>query len=144
MIDSLLKQHYNLDNVQIKNKLIQGGGGNSIYSDYINMILGLTLITIGFISFFYDRYWKETEAKIILSSKNKFENKIKIEYNVENNVFNKIISFPYNYKYGSSIKIYYDKNDPNIIKTSLFNHKLIGGILIIIGLYLVTIKYIDL
>ncbi len=142
MIGELLKQHYNLDNIQLKDKLIQGGGG-SIYFDYVNMILGLTLITIGFISFFYDRYWKELDAKIISRQMNKFENKIKIEYQVGTNTFNKIISFPYNQNFGSSIKIFYDKNDPNIIKTSLFNHRLIGGLLILIGLYLITIKYIN-
>ena len=142
MIGELLKQHYNLDNIQLKDKMIQGGGG-SIYFDYVNMILGLTLITIGFISFFYDRYWKEIDAKIISKQMDKFENKIKIEYQIGSNTFNKIISFPYNQKFDSNIKIFYDKNDPNIIKTSLFNHKLIGIILILIGLYLITIKYID-
>ncbi len=90
MIGELLKQHYNLDNIQLKDKLIQGGGG-SIYFDYVNMILGLTLITIGFISFFYDRYWKELDAKIISRQMNIFENKIKIEYQVGTNTFNKII-----------------------------------------------------
>ena len=43
-----------------------------------------------------------------------------------------------------NIKIYYDKNDPNIIKTALFNHNITGSILLLIGIYLVIAKYIDI
>ena len=142
MIGELLREHYNLDKIQLKDKLIQGGGG-SIYYDYINLILGLTLITIGFISFFYDKYWKQIDAKVIKNYSNSYEKKVMIEYQIDNNSFNKILVLPVGEQIGNTIKIYYDKNDPNIVKTSMFNHKLIGLLLILIGLYLTIIKYLN-
>ncbi len=144
MFNQLMSEHYNLDKIQIKDKLIQGGGG-SIYFNYVNLILGIVLITLGFISLFYNNFWIETDASILKVSPSKFETKLLIKYVVNKLEFTKILLLTekINYKSGDNIKIFYDKNDPNLIKTALFNHKITGSILMLIGIYLVILKYID-
>lgn len=143
MIEQLLEQHYNLDRLLIKDKLIQGGGGSS-YLYYINLLIGIILITIGIMCMFYDKFWNGIEAKI-LGVKNYLDNQdLLIGYQVDNQNFTKLVSISSKIKYniGDKINIYYEIKDPNIIKLNMYNHKIIGSILIIIGIYLIINKYI--
>ncbi len=153
MFDEILRQHYNLDKLQIKDKLIQGGGGFS-YLGHMNLLIGIVLITIGLICMFYDKFWEQTQAKIITvhtANKGYIENtritekKIVVGYSVQDKIFTKIIDVPTrsNYTQNEIIDVFYDKKDPNIIKLNMFNHKITSSILILFGLYLIISKYIS-
>ncbi len=138
MFDELLNQHFNLDKIQIKDKIIQGGGGSSMVN-YINLLIGIIMIIIGMICMFYEKFWKTTEAQIVKIK----ENNMLIGYEINNVYFTKLIStYTNNNKEGDKIKIYYDKSDPNIIKTNMLNHKIIGTIIIVIGIYLILSQYL--
>lgn len=143
MIEQLLEQHYNLDKLLIKDKLIQGGGGSS-YLYYINLLIGIILITIGMMCMFYDKFWEVTEAKILGIKNGLYETDLLIGYDVDNKFFTKLISISSKSKYniGDKINIHYEKKDPNIIKLTMYNHKIIGLLLGLIGIYLIINKYL--
>lgn len=142
MFDELLRQHYNLDALFIKDKLIQGGGG-STYLSYLNLLISMILFTIGLICMFYDKFWESIEAKILYVKKFRGEAYIIVGYIVNNIEFTKIIpvSSKSVYNIGDQIKIFYDKKDPNIVKLNMINHRIIGLVLIIIGIYLIISNY---
>jgi hypothetical protein len=142
MFDELLRQHYNLDAVFIKDKLIQGGGGSN-YKSYVNLLISMILFTIGLICMFYDKFWGSIDAKILYVKKFKGEAYIIIGYIVNNIEFTKIITISSKsvYNIGDKIKIFYDNKDPNIVKLSMINHRIIGIILMIIGIYSLISNY---
>ncbi len=138
MFDEILKQHFDLDKIQIKDKIIQGGGGYSMVN-YINLLIGIVMIIIGMMCMFYEKFWNTIDAQILKIK----ENDMLIGYEINNIYFTKLINtYVNNYKEGDKIKIYYDKSDPNIVKTNMFNHKIIGTIIITIGMYLILSQYL--
>ncbi len=143
MIEHLLEQHYNLDKLLIKDKMIQGGGGGSSYLYYVNLLIGIILITIGMICMFYDKFWESTEAKILGVKNVQGETDLLIGFEVDNKMFTKLVSISSKSQYniGDKINIYYEKKDPNIIKLNMYNHKIIGLLLVLIGIYLIINKY---
>lgn len=140
MFDELLNQHFNLDKIQIKDKIIQGGGGSSSLINYINLLIGIILFVIGMVCMFYEKFWKTTQAYIIEVDKDN----MLIGYEVNGKQFSKIISTcgKNNYKQEDKIKIFYDKSDPNIIKINMFNHKIIGTVIIMIAMYIILSQYL--
>lgn len=142
MFNELIIQHNNLDKIQIKDKFIQGGGGFS-YLNYMNILIGIVLITIGLICFYYHKFWKDTDAQIISISSSRVEKKIMVGYLIDDKVFTKVLSVPTNSKYEEKelIKIYYNTKNPNEVKLGMFNHNVTGSLLIFFGIYLIISKY---
>jgi hypothetical protein len=138
MINRILQQHYKLDTIQLKDKLIQNGGGNS-YIEYMNLIIGIIIIILGLLIFNSNMYWKTTTGVITnIKNENNYLN-ILISYDIDNQNFNKYIKIlnNYSYKIDDIIKINYDINNPNIIKLHKFNYEYIGIIIIIIGIFVI-------
>lgn len=129
------------------NLMFGGDKQNKIDINYINLILGLLLITIGFYLCWNENNYVSTDGyiqNVICSSKQKMsECKINLIYTVDTIKYSKIITGniidklknPSNQK--NIIPIYYQKSDPNVIRFNDINYLTIGiGIIsIIVGIY---------
>lgn len=137
MIENFISNHYLMDKITLKDKLMnQTGGGDTIFNMYIHYIIGIILIVLGIILIKSQEEWGKTTGIV----KNIFVEKdslnLLLEYNVSNNKFiRNTISQGENYKIGDQIDILYDKINPNIIKLHEFNYKYIGIIIGIIGIF---------
>jgi len=118
-----------------QNDFIQLGAG-SINNIYINviMIIGIILIIVGIILYFYKDDWKATIATI--NSIRKINNSKKydfdIVYIVNNIKYSKIITQDTTYN-SETITIYYKESNPDVISLYENNYATIGIILAIIG-----------
>jgi hypothetical protein len=139
MFNELLNEHLNLDKIQIKDKLIQGGGGSSIIT-YINLIIGLMLMVIGIILLFNNKFWDSTLAEIIKINEVSNEKNLLIKYQINDVYFRKIISLNTKkiYKVGDKMIIFYEKTNPNIIKLNIYGNKWVGVLLIIISMFFIV------
>ncbi len=141
MIESLLKQHYALDNIQLKDKLIQSGGGNSYYN-YINLIIGIVLIVIGYLVANSNYYTEKTTGLIKEIESNGYNKTVLVNYKVKDQEFSRYLVTPIDseYKPNSQIDIIYDIYNPNLIRINTINTKIIGSVLVLIGIYMVVIN----
>ncbi len=145
MLENFISNHYSMDKMTIRDKLMNqsGGGDNPIYN-YIHWIIGIVLIVIGIMLFKVQEHWEKTTGIIINQVQNKNHSILLVEYKVlDTRLVKKIISQEIGYKIGDSIDILYEKVDPNIVKLNELNYKYIGGILIIIGIFILGYKIYD-
>lgn len=133
----------------LKNNNMSGGSGSgfiSTNSSYIIMIIGIIIIVIGIILYNYNNDLNLTEAKINNFVCDNSQCKIDVTYNVKEITYNKtiILENSYNPK-TSTITIYYQISNPNIIRLHNFNYNLfsislmITGILIILSVYILPL-----
>lgn len=148
MLENFISNHYSMDKITIREKLMnQNGGGdksdNPIYN-YIHWIIGIVLIVIGIMLFKVQEHWEKTIGIIINQVQNKNHSILLVEYKVlDTRLVKKIISPEITYKTGDKIDILYEKIDPNIIKLNELNYNYIGWILIIIGLFTLGYRMFD-
>lgn len=119
-----------------QNDLIQLGAGptNNIYINVI-MIIGIILIIVGIILYFYKDDWKATIGTInsIKKVNNSKKYNLDIIYVVNNIKYSKIITQDKTYN-SETITIYYKESNPNEISLYENNYITIGIILAIIGI----------
>jgi hypothetical protein len=142
MIGNFIDNHYLMDKITLRDKLMNqmGGGdgyGDSIFNKYIHLVIGIILIVLGIILIKSEEEWGEING-IIKNMKQNDENSywLLVEYNVSDTQFiKKVIGYNNNYKINDNIKISYNKTNPNIIKLYKFNYKYIGMIVGLIGIF---------
>lgn len=139
MIDNLINNHYLMDKITIRDKLMnqRGGGNESILNFCFHYIIGLILIVIGFLLYNSQDQWERTIGTIIAIDCN-FDACISlIKYSVNNIEFKKnIVNLGKTYKVSDRVEVIYDKTNPNIFKLHEFNYKYIGIIILLIGLFI--------
>ncbi len=140
MFNNFVQNHYSMDKMTIKDKLMNQTGGSDIYFNrYIHLIIGLVLIVIGIMLYKSNEEFVKTTGKIIniqLNPDSKSLNLL-VEYNVLNTKLIRRVTEHgknNNYNLNDEITIYYDKNEPNICKIHQLDYKYIGIIIGIIGL----------
>ena len=138
MFNNFITQHYNLDNITIKDKLIQSGGSNSNYNNYIISITSIIIIIVSVL--IYNIEEVEVIGEIIKIDCNRKNCYIKIKYNVENKEYEKSINTDKvnNYKVGTKIRIYLNKNNPIFITLHKIDYKFISLITATIGIILLV------
>jgi len=146
MIDNFISNHYLMDKITIKDKLMnQRGGGNIIINTCFQYIIGIILIIIGFLLYNSQDQWGKTIGTITTVNCDLKKCYYTVEYSVYNIIFNKNIVNKVNYnnyKISDKIEIIYNKTDPNIFKLYEFNYKYIGIIISLIGLLsIIKFKY---
>jgi len=113
-------------------------GGGLSNSNTIVIIIGIIIIALGFILYWYNN-WKSTNATINSLICDNTQCKFNILYNVNNVNYNKIITLPISNKPTSSeITIYYEDTNPNVVRLSNYNY--IGISLIILGIFVFIIS----
>jgi len=129
-----------MDVIKNLNKNLIGG---NIENNNINIICGIIILVIGIIFITIKNPWILIDAKIMNIKKIQNNLEIEIYYNLNSLEFLKKIFFSDNLDNTNFIKIYYDENNPNIIKLNNFDYKIIGFIIIIISLIMIfyNIKY---
>jgi len=126
----------------LKNNNIRGGGSNSSNSsNYSNsncviMVIGILIIIVGFVLCWFKNDWNTTQATIQSFQCTNSQCKINIIYNINQTSYTKTILLDNpNAPTESSIPIYYQESNPNIVRLYNFNYSIIGVILIIIGTF---------
>jgi hypothetical protein len=127
----------------VKNNNLEGGNGfdNFDTSNYLSMLIGIIIIIVGFVLLWFKNDLVELEATILNKSCNSDDNngcKINITYTVDSTQYSKIVTMnKNNIPNDSTIKIYYQKSDPNSIQLVNPNYSLIGIGSIIVGLFVI-------
>lgn len=139
MMRDFISNHYQMDKTTIRDKLmIQSGGGDNMWSGILHLLIGIILITVGFILYKSQNQWNKTDAKILeIIPNNKYLN-LKISYQISestniNSIIKNVTVPKSDYRLNEEITIYYDKSDPNIIKVKELNYKYLGIIIGTIG-----------
>ena len=114
---------------------MQGGGIGLETYNCITIIIGIIIIIIGFILLWFKNNLVEIDAIIKTQSYDKNEYKINITYNVNSIQYSKIITMEENPN-TSTIKIYYQKSNPNSIQLYNQNYNVIGIGMIIVGIFI--------
>ena len=134
----LIDKPNNLDKLKIHDLFLQDGGmtGTAINFNIGNFIIGIILLVIAFLLLLYKYSYKNTHARILNSN----DNKINIEYIVNNVTYNKLLIIQDYNNINNEINIYYDTNDPNIIKLHNNDNYIFALLIIILGLYFILQK----
>ncbi len=150
MLDNFIENHYKMDKITIKDKLMnQTGGGDTIFNMYIHYFIGIILLVVGVMLIKSHDEWIKTNGTI----RNTYSNadgksfNIIVEYIVSNTKLVKRVveqGKNTNYKINDSIELYYNKNEPNICKIHQFNYNYIGMLIAIIGICTLGYKFINL
>lgn len=122
-----------------KNNNIYGGGtesSNFSNSNCIIMVIGILIIIVGFVLCWFKNDWNTTQATIQSFQCTNSQCKINIIYNVNQTSYTKTILLDNpNPPTESTIPIYYQESNPNIVRLYNFNYSIIGIILIVIGIF---------
>ena len=148
MFNNFIENHYSMDKMTIRDKLMnQTGGGDIYFNMYIHYFIGIILLVIGLMLIKSTEELEKTTGiirNIQINPDDKSYNLI-VEYNVSNTkLVRRVTGYKNNnYEINDEITIYYDKNEPNICKIHQFNYKYIGTIILIIGLFTLGYKLFD-
>lgn len=116
----------------IKNNNMVGGSNDN--SNCIIIIIGIVIIIVGFYLCSCNNDWISTEAQIQNTSCDKTKCKINITYTANTIQYSKTISMDKsNIPSSSTITIYYQESNPNIMRLYNFNYSIIGVVLITLG-----------
>ena len=148
MFNNFIENHYSMDKMTIRDKLMnQTGGGDIYFNMYIHYFIGIILLIVGLMLIKSTNELEKTTGIIRNIQINPDDKSyyIQVEYNVSNTkLIRRVTGYKnYNYKINDEITIYYDKNEPNICKIHQFNYKYIGIIILIIGLFTLGYKLFD-
>ncbi len=154
MFSDLMKYSFNMPknileqsifSILKKDKDILKGGG-LVMNNYITMIIGIMMLIIGFIMYWFKNNLIKIDAKIQNIICNDITNnnncKISITYIVNSVAYSKIIQMnKLNLSDQMNMTIYYSESDPNIIELYNFNHSIIGLCLIVLGVFLFILSF---
>ena len=130
-----------LDIIVNSNNQIGGGVLTDLFKG-LKLIIGIILLIIGIILICIKNSWISTNARIINHSNDDNNYKITLFYEVDGNKYTKLITKSINNINDDTITIYYDENNPNIIRLYNFNYMVAGIIIISLSLlFLLNIDY---
>jgi hypothetical protein len=139
MLDNIFRvvNNYNdLDKLKIYNLISQKGGGSSYM---LKLIFGIILIVIGVIFGYIPSNYSSTNATVENVTTDNLYKYVTVNYTIKDKQYTKqvILGRNHNLVKNSTITLYFDKNDPNIINLDTFNYYIMSFIFILFGLYLI-------
>ena len=126
----------------IKNENYMRGGTTSQTPNLIVILIGIILIIVGIIVYWYNGDMLTTQATVQNTTHNNSQTEyhVSITYIVGTTEYSKVITTS-TVPTDSKITIYYKQSDPNIIKLNDSNYSSIGIVLIVVGVILLISSF---
>jgi heme/copper-type cytochrome/quinol oxidase subunit 4 len=129
---------FGFESEKLYNYIVQTGGGDSIFSCLLHLVMGIIIIIIGLILYYQNTLVSKTTATILNIQENDTYNTLTLEYMVNDKLYkNKMNISNHNYRIGDKIEILYENSNYNVIKLYLINVFVISIILNILGLWMI-------
>ena len=143
MLDNIFRianDFNDLEKLKIYNLISQKGGGNM---DILKLIFGSILIVIGLIFIYLPSTYSSTIATVTnINTDSNLYKYVTLNYNVNNQAYTKqiVLGRNHNLEKNSTINIYHDNNDPNIINLDINTYYVMAFIFVLFGLYIIFIN----
>jgi hypothetical protein len=139
MLDNIFRianDFNDLEKLKIYNLISQKGGGNM---DILKLIFGSILIVIGLIFIYLPSTYLSTVATVTNITSDNLYKYVTLNYNVNNQPYTKQVVLGRNHDLAqnSTITVYHDKNDPNMINLDINSYYIMSFIFGLFGLYII-------